>query len=1295
MESRNPWSRAAVLAGLLAAAVPAYAGFNNGGFETGDYTGWTKSSFMNPGLTGNQPYSSISIVRNAGGATSESVVVTATATMAGIDALLSASAALRFPEYGTYSARVNGSVTGQHSNTIMEQGTMVSGDVDPDDGKVHIRFAFAPVLQNPGHAAAQQPYAYVGVRNVSRSNALLYEYMVFAGQAGVPWKTSGTLNYTDWQVVDIAPDNSQLAIGDVVSIEVTAAGCSQGGHYGYVYFDGFGTGFIPGLSVVAAADKTLVTSGDSLNYSFTYRNSGTGPANNVIVSETLSSSVTFVSVSDPAHCSQAAGVVTCNFGTMVAGSSGTFSVATTVGSLPANASGFINNGNYSIRGDGVTSTLGPLVAVPVQGPATDLSIAQSVSPATVVMGGNLTYSVVVTNKGTNAAQNVAVADTLPAGLTLVSATPTQGICTGNPAITCSLGNIAYPGSASVTVVAQTTAAGVISSSVSVSASSTDSDLTNNSTTTVATVIAPPAAPVGLAGTALGTSSITWSWNAISTATGYQFYPSTGGAPIVLSGTVVTQTRLSTNTAFGGRVSALFAGGAGLLSDYATAYTLAAVPVAAAFSGVGAAGLTANWTANGNPAGTTYTAVLSTGASPATNGFAGNATVVTTALSASFTGLNPGTAYYAAVSAQNGGGVPTAYASLASTVTATTAPVPSPYTAVGSSAATANWGSAGNPAGTVYTVVLSTGASPATNGFAGNRSTTTVGLATVFGGLTPNTTYYGTLQAAAGAFTDLTPFVTLAAPPVSLAVVSVAVTGLSASWSADGNPDGTAYLLEASASPDFSTIAVSSATTAVVAPLTGLTPNTSWYLRVTAFNWAGVPSSAAGPVTAVTLPATPGDPAVTAAARDALTLGWSAGGDPADTVFTVDLSTAADFSGSVASSQTVGVSASFSSLTPATTYYGRVSAAGRTGAVSSYSGTGHWLTNALPPGAPVLSGYAVSSSTIRWSWTPVTGPAAASFQLFASSTAVSPVLTPDASYYLETGLTLAVLYSRYLTAFNGAGVAYSSTDSVSIPYSTSTALGGADAAAQLADPRTGGTALEVPAGAAAHTMRWLVSADPRRQPLVDATVDLLARAVPPQGLVGSTDSIREFIVTIDDVRYQGGFAQPVMVSVPYPDAHDTGVVDGTLVPADSLRLFVLDENSAVWQPVAGAVVDKVHHVVRGAAPHLSIYGVFGTPVASTAASDLSQARVFPNPWRPGSAGAYDAPSVTFTNLTADAVVRIYTLSGTLVRRLDKADATNQAAWDGRNDAGSRVATGVYYYVVTGPSGQAKGRLAVLR
>ncbi|HUK77792.1 MAG TPA: YDG domain-containing protein [Thermoleophilia bacterium] len=124
------------------------------------------------------------------------------------------------------------------------------------DGKVHVEFGWAAVVENPNHPATNQPYVYVAVKDLTKSTTL-YSQFIFAGDGSI-WNdvpnSADAIQYTNWQVIDVAPGAAGLAVGDQVSIEVTAAGCSQGGHWGYVYVDHFGS-FQPVTAHVSAADK--------------------------------------------------------------------------------------------------------------------------------------------------------------------------------------------------------------------------------------------------------------------------------------------------------------------------------------------------------------------------------------------------------------------------------------------------------------------------------------------------------------------------------------------------------------------------------------------------------------------------------------------------------------------------------------------------------------------------------------------------------------------------------------------------------------------------------------------------------------------------------------------------------------------------------------------------------------------------------------------------------------------------------------------------------------------------------
>ncbi len=118
----------------------------------------------------------------------------------------------------------------------------------------------------------------------------------------------------------------------------------------------------------------------------------------------------------------------------------------------------------------------------------DISVTKS-GPAFAQSGGSITYVVTVHNGGPANATNVTVNDPLPAGETLVSATPSQGSCGGT--VTCSLGSISSGGSATVTIVATVTAASgsTVCNTAKAGADQPDPITNNNSSTTCAFVYA--------------------------------------------------------------------------------------------------------------------------------------------------------------------------------------------------------------------------------------------------------------------------------------------------------------------------------------------------------------------------------------------------------------------------------------------------------------------------------------------------------------------------------------------------------------------------------------------------------------------------------------------------------------------------------------------------------------------------------------------------------------------------------------------------------------------------------------
>ncbi len=111
----------------------------------------------------------------------------------------------------------------------------------------------------------------------------------------------------------------------------------------------------------------------------------------------------------------------------------------------------------------------------------------------VNVGGDVAYTLTVTNNGPSIANNVVVTDTLPAGTTFKSASTNQGSCTGP---ICNLGNVA-PGQTvtiNLVIVAPATA-GSINNTASVVSTTSDPNNANNSGAAGTTINAIQLLPV--------------------------------------------------------------------------------------------------------------------------------------------------------------------------------------------------------------------------------------------------------------------------------------------------------------------------------------------------------------------------------------------------------------------------------------------------------------------------------------------------------------------------------------------------------------------------------------------------------------------------------------------------------------------------------------------------------------------------------------------------------------------------------------------------------------------------------
>jgi uncharacterized repeat protein (TIGR01451 family) len=212
---------------------------------------------------------------------------------------------------------------------------------------------------------------------------------------------------------------------------------------------------IPTMTVSKDDSLTVVAPGQIVTYTIVYTNIGTGAALNPTLLDTLPVSTTFVSCSGGLSCGEVpppgSGVVSYSLATVPAGTGGQVTLTVQVDPDAPPSLVLTNTVQLSYEdtmGNGYPPVEDTDVDV-IPETLADLSIVKSDEPDPVAVGNTLTYTLVIANAGPDDAQNVVVTDTLPAGVTLISVTPSQGQCVGT---TCNLGTIAVGGQASIVVV---------------------------------------------------------------------------------------------------------------------------------------------------------------------------------------------------------------------------------------------------------------------------------------------------------------------------------------------------------------------------------------------------------------------------------------------------------------------------------------------------------------------------------------------------------------------------------------------------------------------------------------------------------------------------------------------------------------------------------------------------------------------------------------------------------------------------------------------------------------------------
>lgn len=843
--------------------------------------------------------------------------------------------------------------------------------------------------------------------------------------------------------------------------------------------------------------------------------------------------------------------------------------------------------------------------------------------------------------------------------------------------------------------------------------------------TTSTLAAIPPSFAILTSSDVGISSVAVSWaggiNPLTPPTSYQLQISTdiNFGVFIASETFLTNVStaaLSANTSYYFRVRAYGRGGdTSAFNTVIATFTRTASPGFTGFQ-MFTTSATVNLSANSNPSGTIYRVQVSTdGFSSIAFSSQGIVTILTAF------GLQANSTYQVGIDALNFVNLSSSRTVVASTSTLAAIPGAISFIGVSGTSITVTWGTNGNPLTppTSYQVQISTW-----NGFDGTiTSSVTFLVQASSSGLIPNSNYFFRVRAFGvggdtSAFNaEISTLTTAPNTPTALRVTAIATDSISFAWTDNSNNEEGFWVLNStnglygSASANATSLAIS-----------GFTPNTLVTARIAAFNTGGA-STGSITISSYTLANPPGTPTFISGTRTQVTISWSSNTNPSSVPYEVSQSTdnfvfAAGISTPIAfSSNLTSTSTIVAGLTAGGTYYFRVRARNGASVVTAFSAS---ITTVTPAAEVIQS----TGGTVDAGGTTVTaelGVTITNRTLADGSTQQTLISTQTATVTYGSGIALqlpaglqceviASADSIQLTstgtipisnsgftieATSGTLTVQSSADTLTVslatdaPQNVQTTIPttGAKTVAIALNPPSGEIKTSIPPGALTEQVKLRCKL-PDTFPSITAAIrqaqDFALRASPAVRSLAESELLTALPFGAPATLKGFGIGVEILLDksvkpsklVPITMKYRESDISGT--NTETLVVGRFEETIQKWVTLPTSVNASARSVM-GTTNHFSKFQL----MAMTPATNVNDVKVFPNPLR-----TYKGQTdMTFTNISAEAAIKIYTYAGELVKEL-KADATGTVRWDAKNYAGEKVSSGIYLALIEGAQASQK-------
>ena len=175
---------------------------------------------------------------------------------------------------------------------------------------------------------------------------------------------------------------------------------------------------------------------------------------------------------------------------------------------------------------------------------------------------------------------------------------------------------------------------------------------------------------------------------------------------------------------------------------------------------------------------------------------------------------------------------------------------------------------------------------------------------------------------------------------------------------------------------------------------------------------------------------------------------------------------------------------------------------------------------------------------------------------------------------------------------------------------------------------------------------------------------------------------EFVSSLREVVSENAH---LSIELPYDDVDNDGIVDGLNIRETNIGLYFYDKLSGSWKNIPNAHIDIKAN--RAYAYDISSNSGYFALLAPASPLDVqvqkkpesfALGKNYPNPFNTGTVIDYAVPNET------QVAIEVYNIVGQKVRTLvnDKVSAGyHSVIWDGKDDTGNAVPSGIYFYTMT--------------